>query len=79
MVPANLRINLRTKFSTPSTDRSCLIVLGVGKSTIAFTRSSPIRIQSAVSMCPKSYSSSGPNGTFACFSVKPTASNASHM
>ena len=35
-------INFRTKFTIPSTDLNALIVLGVGKFTIASMRFSPI-------------------------------------
>ena len=76
MVPAKLGINLRTKLTIPSTDRNSLIVLGVGKSIIAFMRTSPIRIPSAVNICPKYLTSRGPNYTFDGFRVRPAACKA---
>ena len=78
-MPTRSGINFRTKFTIPSTDLNSSIVSGVGKLTIAFMRSSPIRIPSAVSTCPKYLTSRGPNCTFDGFRVRPAACSALNM
>ena len=79
MMPAKLGISLRTALTIPSIKRKSLMVLGVGKSTTAFTRSPPIRIPSAVSMCPEYLTYRGPNCTFDGFRLTPAACNALNM
>ena len=69
----------RTMFTNASTDLNSMIVLGVGKYIVASTRSSPLRIPSAVSTCPKYLTNRGPNCTFDGFRVRPAACSALNM
>ena len=72
-------INFLTKLIIPKTERSSLIVLGVGKSVIALIRSSPMRIPSFDKIWPRYLTSFGPNCTFEGFRVRPAAWSACSM
>ena len=51
IIVARFGMNFRTKLTVPRTERSSLIVVGVFKSIMALTQSSPMRIPLADNTC----------------------------
>ena len=73
IIVARFGMNFCTKLVVPRTERSCLIVVGVFKSIMALTQSSPLRIPLADKTCPMYWTSFDPKGILDGFNVRPAA------